>query len=202
MYGYIPFSLSDSPQHTQYCCRKLSRCIRRMYFSTDQAKESVVSVILAQCLQFIYEPVKQESTVGFTSCSLADSHFSFIAKLWWLWEYFVASCSHLPFTSSMALNISGKDAELFAHPRSLWAHLWLDPWSLEGLGPPVLHRALPHCSSQTLRRCLTHLMSFYVTHSRRTDIKCESLCPSFSSWSEYFISYTVALFLCITNYIS
>lgn len=174
----------SSPQYTQYCLQKtlcLNRSIRSMHFFSDQAKESVISVISAQCLQFIHQPVKQESRVSFTSCSLADSHLSFTAKSWWLWEYSVAFCNHLPFASSVALRISGKDAEVVAHPPSTsmvpLGTLVTTPVESGGLRTPkpspgpVVHRVLPRCSFQTLRWCLTDPMSFYFTQFRRTEIK-------------------------------
>lgn len=144
----------SSPPYTRYCLQKtLSRFIRRMYFSTDQAKKTAISVILAQCLQFIGQPAKMESRVDFTSCSLADSHISFTGKLWWLWEYSVAFCN-LPFASSVALNICGKDAEVVAHPPSAsvvpLGTLWLYQWSLGGSGPPSLHQTSGSQSSASL----------------------------------------------------
>lgn len=157
MYGCSPCSLFNSPQYTQYCLQKtLSRSIRRMYFSTDQAMEAVISVILAQCLQFIYLPVKQKSRVAFTSCSLADSHLSFTAKLWWLcsplWPF--ATISHL-LHLWLLMFLERMLRWLHTHlqpPWSLWTHLWLYHWSMEGLGPPNLHQAQGFTESCLLSR--------------------------------------------------
>lgn len=158
MYSFQPILVHLNTHSTAYRRLCLNRSIRSMHFFTDQAKESVISVISAQCLQFIHQPVKQESRVSFTSCSLANSHLSFTAKSWWLWEYSVAFCNHLPFASSVALRISGKDAEVVAHPPSTsmvpLGTLVTAPLESGGLRTPkpspgpVVHRVLPHCFSR------------------------------------------------------
>lgn len=158
--------------------------------------------------------MKQKSRVGFTSCSLADSHLSLLQNYSGfgstLWPF--ATISHLLHLWPLIF-LERMLRWLHTHPQppwSLWARLCLCHWNLEGLDPqafisPGLHRALPHCSFQTLRRCLTNMMRFYFTQSKTTDIKWESLFLSFSSWRGWFFSCLVIqllFFFSIMNYIS
>lgn len=66
----------------------------------------------------------------------------------------MAFCNHLPFASSVALNISGKDAEVAAHPpsASMVPLGTLVPVPLEsgGPGPPSLHQPRASQSSASL----------------------------------------------------
>lgn len=195
MYWCIPFSLFSSPQYTQYCLQKtLSRSIRRMYFCTDQAKESVISVILPNACSSNTSQWIRKAELVFSAVLLLIP----ISPLLWsyggfgstLWPF--ATISHL-LHLWLLIFLERMLRCLHTHlqpPGSLWAHLWLCHWVWRARDPqafttPGLQRVLPHCSFQTLRNKHDELLFLSIQKNR---YKMGVSFPSFSSWRGWFFS--------------
>lgn len=119
----------------------------------------------------------------------------------------MAFCNHLPFASSVALRISGKDAEVVPHPPATSMVPLGTFVGVEGSGglgtpkpspSPMLHRVLPHCSFQTLRRCLTDPdeLLFHSIQKKRYKMDVSFFIFFFLERIVFqFLFFTVALFL-------